>query len=110
MGAVTLLCTYGLARQVFPEHPGLARAAAAHQAECGASGSRVRTGGAYPTSWWLPGDMVKDRHTLALPARVAAEGRIFVGMYDPATSVRLPAVGADGVRYADDAVLLDSGD
>ena len=54
----------------------------------GADGPPV--GGSYPTSWWLPGDVILDTHQLALPAEIPA-GRysIAVGLYDPLTGDRL---------------------
>ena len=62
-------------------------------------------GGAYPTSWWLPGDVVPDRHALALDADLGG-GTFVVGMYDPATGARLAAYGGDGARLPDDAIVL----
>lgn len=61
--------------------------------------------GAYPTSWWLEGDVVRDRHEV----RLAGEGDALLrlGMYSPETGSRLPAFGSDGERLQDDAILLD---
>ncbi|NLD44723.1 MAG: hypothetical protein GX657_14655 [Chloroflexi bacterium] len=51
-------------------------------------------GGRYPTSFWRPGEVVLDRHTLAAdlaPGRY----RVEVGLYDLATMARLPLTGGD---------------
>jgi hypothetical protein len=71
--------------------------------------------GGYPTIWWLPGQVVADPLTLQLPPDVAldltgaeenaAEFSIFVGLYDPATGVRLEVSGTD----ADYVNLLPAG-
>lgn len=56
----------------------------------------------YPTSAWLPGDVLTTSHTLDLPAGAAAGSyRLLVGLYDPATDARLPAAGADGQALGD---------
>jgi 4-amino-4-deoxy-L-arabinose transferase-like glycosyltransferase len=61
--------------------------------------------GAYPTSWWMPGQVVRDPHVLTLSAD-ANTARITVGMYDPATMTRLLAIDKKGNRYPNDAVPL----
>ena len=51
----------------------------------------VPQSGGYPTTWWLPGEVVADAHVLELPAD-APEGvayRLIAGWYDPETGVRL---------------------
>ncbi len=46
--------------------------------------------GAYPTSWWLPGNVVKDTHTLALPEDLpAGDYQLVVGFYRPEAGSRL---------------------
>jgi hypothetical protein len=42
-----------------------------------------------PTSTWVPGERVEDRHGLALPAIGGTPLRLVVGLYDPATGQRL---------------------
>ncbi|MFC2037991.1 DUF2079 domain-containing protein, partial [Chloroflexota bacterium] len=53
--------------------------------------------GGYPTTWWLPGEVVVDTLSLKLapdaPQDVAY--RLIVGLYDPTTGARLPILGAD---------------
>ena len=66
-------------------------------------------GGQYPTRAWQPGDQIGDRHDITLPADLpAGEYRVQVGMYRLDTLERLPATAADGSRYADDAVVLET--
>ena len=58
--------------------------------------------GGYPTIWWLPGEVVADPLTLELPPDAPRQGtyRLIVGLYDPATGVRLlvTGTGADFVE------------
>jgi len=61
-------------------------------------------GGAYPTSWWQAGEVVSETVTLPLAGVPSGRYRLAVGLYDP--SGRLPAIGADGQRLADDRVIL----
>jgi hypothetical protein len=63
--------------------------------------------GAYPTSIWDKGEIVQDRHILALPPDLApGDYRVKIGLYLQPTGVRLPARSADGVPLADDGVEL----
>ncbi|MCX7682846.1 MAG: glycosyltransferase family 39 protein [Anaerolineae bacterium] len=62
--------------------------------------------GAYPTSWWLPGDVVADRHTVHLSDATAGIVRLHVGMYDLVTMERLPAYDGAGRRLPDDVIPL----
>ena len=60
-----------------------------------------------PTTFWQTGDRIYDEKTIALPAGLPpGDYTLVVGLYDPATGERLPAVGPDGQRYANDAVVL----
>jgi hypothetical protein len=53
--------------------------------------------GMYPTSAWLPGQLIEDRHVIQVdPAVPPGSYRVLVGLYDPATLERLEAVGAEG--------------
>ncbi len=61
-------------------------------------------GGAYPTSWWLAGEVVSETVTLPLEGVPPGAYRLAVGLYDP--TQRLPAVGPDGRRLAEDRVVL----
>jgi 4-amino-4-deoxy-L-arabinose transferase-like glycosyltransferase len=53
-------------------------------------------GGFYPTSFWEPGEIVLDTHDLALPADApAGVYRLWVGLYEPESSERLPTKTGD---------------
>lgn len=62
----------------------------------------VPQGGGYPTTWWLPGEVVADPLTLELPADAPRDVvyRLIAGLYDPATGKRLivSGTGADFVE------------
>jgi hypothetical protein len=64
-------------------------------------------GGRYPTTAWAVNDRVVDRYQLRLP-EVAPPGqyRLLVGMYDPTTGQRLPAITPDGQFLPDHAIPL----
>jgi hypothetical protein len=62
--------------------------------------------GAYPTNAWQKNELVVDQYALTIPADARGEYLIVVGMYDPATSTRQPALDASGARWANDAVVL----
>jgi hypothetical protein len=62
--------------------------------------------GRYPTSWWLPGDVIRDPHTLPLPGTPSAGWKLRVGLYDPATDTRLPAFDSEGRRLSGDSAQL----
>lgn len=54
-------------------------------------------GGAYPTSRWLPGQLIADRHSLVLdPAIPPGAYRLLAGLYRPDTLARLPVSGPAG--------------
>ncbi|HYN89651.1 MAG TPA: glycosyltransferase family 39 protein [Ardenticatenaceae bacterium] len=67
---------------------------------------QLPTGGFFPTSYWLVDQIVPDTHTLVLGADVPPGSyELRVGMYDLATTTRLPVTGgaeagADFVRVA----------
>ncbi len=63
--------------------------------------------GAWPTSAWLPGQVVVDTRLVALPPNLHP-GRydVRVGLYDPNTGVRLAALQPDGTPWPEDAVVL----
>ena len=67
--------------------------------------------GGYGTEQWVEGEVVIDAHRLALPADLPpGDYRLRVGMYDPATGARQPAVNAAGQPLAGDAIELEIGD
>jgi hypothetical protein len=60
--------------------------------------------GAIPTHRWPVGEVIPDVSYLAAPARLPkGEYRLLVGMYDPATSERLPV---QGDKSGENAVVL----
>jgi hypothetical protein len=62
-------------------------------------------GGRYPTTLWLPGEIVVDTYAIEVHGDTPAGRHVIeVGMYDPANVERLPVIGPDG--EADDRVLL----
>jgi hypothetical protein len=55
--------------------------------------------GAYPTSQWIPGEVIVDLYPISMPADPpAGPYRVFVGLYDEATMLRLPVAGDDAGR------------
>ena len=59
-----------------------------------------------PTSRWLPGELIVDRHTLPLPSGPIS---LYVGMYKWPEVVNLPVI-QDGVLSPDGRVFLGSVD
>jgi len=71
-----------------------------------AQSDRVPVAGSRPTTGWLPGEVLRDEHTLTLvPDASPGEYVLEVGMYDPASGERLPVIDRDGTRV-DDRILL----
>lgn len=57
--------------------------------------------GAYPTSTWLPGQMIIDRRSIPLAGVPPGDYRLVVGLYDPASQHRLATTaGPDYVLLA----------
>ena len=63
--------------------------------------------GAYPTSWWVAGEVISDTVTLPLNGVPPGTYQLAVGMYDY-TVTRLPALTADGEPVPDDRVVLST--
>ncbi len=63
-------------------------------------------GGAYPTSWWVPGEVVSDTVIISLRDVPPGEYRLAVGLYRPETGERLPALAADGTPIPDNRPVL----
>ncbi len=62
--------------------------------------------GAYRTSFWVPGDVVRDPYRLAVGDAVPpCACTLLVGMYDPRTGDRLPAYDGLGTRFENDAIV-----
>ncbi len=63
-------------------------------------------GALYPTSHWLPGQLILDRHALAIdPAAPPGDYELWAGLYRPGSGERLRLVGADGTPGDDHVVL-----
>lgn len=61
--------------------------------------------GSVPTTSWLPGEVIADRHTLILPANLPGGAYVlFAGLYDSGSLVRIPVRGP--TREQGDAVEL----
>jgi hypothetical protein len=68
---------------------------------------RPPANGAYPTSLWDPGDVIRDSVQVPLTPEVpAGEYEIAVGLYDFSTGARLPVVGPAPVSPEDGAISL----
>jgi len=63
-------------------------------------------GGKRPTTNWLPGEVIADRHELLLSQPYTGPARLVVGMYDLATMTRLPAYDCAGQRLPGAGVVL----
>jgi len=74
-------------------------------------GDSLPAGGDRPTTGWLDGEIIADRHELAVPADGPAGSlTLRVGLYRPTTGERLPVYDAQGRRQPDDALTLAAGD
>lgn len=63
--------------------------------------------GAYPTSWWKPGQPFRDPHRLIFPSELdVREARLVVGLYRYETMERLPAFAPDGQQFFLDMVPI----
>ncbi len=72
-----------------------------------AQGDGPPVGGLYPTSAWRPGQLIADQRRVPLPAGISSAGlRVAVGLYRLEDGVRLPVVGRDGTRLANDQIML----
>jgi 4-amino-4-deoxy-L-arabinose transferase-like glycosyltransferase len=63
-------------------------------------------GGFRPTTTWIPGETVQDRHGVLIPQDAApGEYGLAAGLYLPATGERLPAVDGNGQGIGDSVML-----
>ncbi len=62
-------------------------------------------GGAYPTSWWVEGEVVSETVTLPLLDVAPGTYRLAAGLYDR-TVTRLPAITSGGERLPNDRLVL----
>lgn len=60
-----------------------------------------------PISLWQAGDKIRDVHTIPLQSSSLPDGHtIAVGLYDPATLIRVPARTTDGTELPNDLYVL----
>jgi hypothetical protein len=63
--------------------------------------------GAYPTSFWVSGDVVRDPHVLKIDGSVPpGPCTLIVGMYHSGSGIRLPAYDSSGVPLGEDAIIV----
>ncbi len=62
--------------------------------------------GAYPTTTWERGEIIRDSHTIDLHRVPAGHYRVLVGLYDPGTGQRLDVRTASGATVPHDALPL----
>lgn len=63
-------------------------------------------GGRYPTSAWSPGESINDCMTLDTPGLPAQGWHIAVGLYDPASGVRLPVFDRSGQPVPNNEIVI----
>ncbi len=67
----------------------------------------VPCAGACATTGWVEGEFIADSYAITVsPDAPPGEYRIALGMYDPASMARLPAMDEKGMRWPDDRVML----
>ncbi len=60
----------------------------------------------YPTSYWLPSEVLRDPHTVVVKTAPQDDAYLAVGMYRLSDLTRLPAYDATGARLPNDAIGL----
>lgn len=66
----------------------------------------IPLGGSYPTTGWAPGERIADEYWIPIdPQAPQGDYELEVGMYEPATGVRLPVFDAQGVALGDRILL-----
>ncbi len=99
--AVTLRLYWEIVQPLLPPHHIFVHADAADGARLAQQdGPPLTATGAAPTGSWQPGEFLITEHPLALPAGASLR----VGLYDPASLVRLP-VTIDGAAAGDSVEL-----
>ncbi len=64
-------------------------------------------GGRYPTSYWLPGEIVADERRLVAPINREGPYRLVAGLYDPVTLNRLEMVDDVGNPLPGNQMVLE---
>jgi Dolichyl-phosphate-mannose-protein mannosyltransferase len=62
--------------------------------------------GAYPTSFWDPGEIIPDEHVVPLNGVPPGSYQLQVGLYLLTTGRRLPVVATTGEQVVDDSLVL----
>jgi hypothetical protein len=63
--------------------------------------------GGLPSDGWIPGQVIIDEYAIQLPEDAPlGTYKIVLGLYPPATGVRLPIVGEDGLALPEDQFVL----
>jgi hypothetical protein len=75
-----------------------------------AQADRVPREWGYPTRWWEEGEFVEDTVRLDLQGVPPGTYDLFLGLYDEATGIRLPARNQAGDAFQDDSVPLLAGE
>lgn len=60
----------------------------------------------YPTNWWEQGEVVHDTITLPINKMPRDGLQVWIGLYDPDTSIRLPITSAENARVTEEAFLI----
>ena len=63
--------------------------------------------GRYPTSYWLPGEIVEDTRQVSVPGGLQGAYKVWVGLYPGDNPARLEARDAQGSRLPDDQARLE---
>lgn len=67
------------------------------------------TGGYYPNSMWETGELVQHSHPMPVMGLLLTRDlTLQMGLYDPASGVRLPVFDASGARQPNDVIVLGS--
>ncbi|MCS7261003.1 MAG: glycosyltransferase family 39 protein [Anaerolineae bacterium] len=77
------------------------------QAHMIAQADALPLGGLYPTDAWLPGQIIVDTHTFALPPQAHT---LRVGLYELSSMRRLSVTAPDGQLATDDAIEIPVSD
>ena len=68
---------------------------------------RIPGAGNYPTTGWLPGEVIVDQYQIPVPEALPVGAyQLTAGMYDGRTGERLPAFAPDGQRLLEDCIPL----
>jgi len=68
---------------------------------------RIPGAGNYPTTGWLPGEVIVDQYQIPVPEGLPVGAyQLTAGMYDGRTGERLPAFAPDGQRLLEDCIPL----